>query len=240
MPNKTGCHHFFTAKGNHNLEDLKLIVKKTLRYLLKPLSFVPALLVMYMIFLFSAQDAVTSSELSTDITETIVHSINYRLSMNWTPAEQAALVTELEGVIRKCAHFAEYALLGFTLAIPMYTYRIRKFWLPVFAGLICVVYAMLDEYHQTFSAGRSPRLTDVGIDACGAIVGILVGQLLCYILSRTLFAPLSMRKERAARKEHLRRQRERERQLERRYGRRRNDRTYDDSCDTEDADARSS
>ena len=184
-------------------------MKKTLRYLLKPLSFVPALLVMYMIFRFSAQDAVTSSALSTSITETIVHSVNYRLSMNWTPDEQAALVTALEHLVRKCAHFGEYALLGFTLAVPMYTYRIRKFWLPLFAELFCIVYAMLDEYHQTFSYGRSPQLSDVVLDSCGALFGILIGQFLCFLLARTLFAPLSMRKERAARKAHRRRERER-------------------------------
>ena len=194
------------------MEDLKLIVKKTLRFLLKPLSFVPALLVMIMIYRFSAQDAVTSSELSTGITEKIVHSINYRLSMDWTPTEQALLVAALEGIIRKCAHFGEYALLGITLTIPLYTYRIRKLWLPLVAESICVLYALSDEYHQTFSYGRSPQLSDVGIDAAGALAGILFGWLICWILARTVFAPLSLQKERAARKEHKKKEKERRRQ----------------------------
>ena len=31
---------------------------------------------------------------------------------------------------------------------------------------------MLDEYHQSFVAGRGPSITDVGIDSLGVITGI--------------------------------------------------------------------
>ena len=189
------------------MDYVRLTIKKVFRYLLKPLSFVPALLVMYMIFMFSSQDAAESSELSSSITEMIVHSINYRLSMEWTPAEQAALVIALEHYVRKLAHFGEYALLGITLAIPLYTYRIRRLWLPVICEAICVAYAMLDEYHQTFSYGRSPQLSDVCIDAAGAFAGILISWLICHILARTIFRPLSMEKERKAKKEYRKRKR---------------------------------
>ena len=196
------------------MDYVKLTIKKVFRFLLKPLSFVPALLVMYMIFMFSEQTAVESSALSTSITEMIVHSINYRLSMDWTPAEQAALVELLEFYVRKLAHFGEYALLGVTLVIPLYTYRIRRIFLPLLSEAICVAYAMLDEYHQTFSYGRSPQLSDVCIDAAGAFAGILFGWLICHILARTLFRPLSMEKERAAKKEYKRRKRARRRRRE--------------------------
>lgn len=173
----------------------KLFIKKTLRFLLKPLSFVPAALVMVMIFNFSAQDGVSSSALSTEITETIVHSFNYRMNMGWTPYEQAALVESLEYIVRKLAHFGEYALLGLALAIPLYTYGVRQWKLPLLAESICVAYAFLDEYHQMFSAGRSPRLTDVAIDSAGAITGILIAQILCFILARTIFRPLAIKKK---------------------------------------------
>ncbi len=49
-----------------------LFIKKTLRFVLKPLSFVPAILVMYMIFRLSAQDGAASSQLSLKVSTKIV------------------------------------------------------------------------------------------------------------------------------------------------------------------------
>ena len=39
--------------------------------------------------------------------------------------------------------------------------------------LIAVVYSLTDEYHQSFVPGRNASLTDCGIDAIGAALGIL-------------------------------------------------------------------
>ena len=47
---------------------------RILRALLKPLSFLPALCLMYMIFSFSAQDGATSSQLSYKVSYTIVET----------------------------------------------------------------------------------------------------------------------------------------------------------------------
>ena len=49
-----------------------LTIKKMFRFLLKPLSFVPALCVMYMIFSFSAQTADESGQLSMLVSEKVV------------------------------------------------------------------------------------------------------------------------------------------------------------------------
>ena len=49
-----------------------LTIKKMLRYLLKPLSFVPALCVMYLIYSFSAQAGAESGELSMKVSGKIV------------------------------------------------------------------------------------------------------------------------------------------------------------------------
>ena len=39
---------------------------------------------------------------------------------------------------------------------------------------IGILYAMSDEFHQSFSPGRSPKVTDVYIDTLGVIVGALL------------------------------------------------------------------
>ncbi|SEA03217.1 VanZ like family protein [Lachnospiraceae bacterium NK3A20] len=177
-----------------------LFLKKTLRFLLKPLSFVPALLVMIMIFGFSAQPADESGDLSIEVTERIVHTINYRLHMNWSPEEQVHYVEKAEFYVRKLAHFSEYCLLAITLAIPLYVYGVRGGWLFLLTILLCFVYACSDEYHQSFISGRSPQLRDVLIDTAGGLLGTLLSHPFLVLGRKTIFAPLSLEKERRIRK----------------------------------------
>jgi VanZ family protein len=40
--------------------------------------------------------------------------------------------------------------------------------------LSCAIYAAMDEYHQSFVAGRGPSVRDVVIDTCGAITFFIV------------------------------------------------------------------
>ena len=76
-------------------------------------------------------------------------------------------------VLRKIAHFSEYALL---LALWFRALRGR---LGIDRGLgaayaIVVAYAATDEFHQTFVHGRTGTPRDVLIDAFGALVAALV------------------------------------------------------------------
>ena len=56
------------------------MLKTFLRALLKPFSFVPALMMMYLIFSFSAQDGTMSGNLSYKVSEIIVESANEALN----------------------------------------------------------------------------------------------------------------------------------------------------------------
>ena len=47
----------------------------------------------------------------------------------------------------------------------------------ILAGIVCVGFAGLDEYHQSFVDSRTPSIRDVGIDSCGAFIGILGARL---------------------------------------------------------------
>ena len=60
-----------------------LFIKKLLRYLLKPLSFLPAILVMYMIFSFSAQTGVSSAQLSRKVSDKVVVTMNTVVEKGW-------------------------------------------------------------------------------------------------------------------------------------------------------------
>jgi hypothetical protein len=71
-------------------------------------------------------------------------------------------------VLRKLAHAAEFAVLGALLARA-----VGRAW-PAFA--IGVLYAVSDEVHQSFVAGRQGSPLDVAIDAVGVAAGVLAWQ----------------------------------------------------------------
>jgi VanZ family protein len=68
--------------------------------------------------------------------------------------------------LRKGAHTVEYAVLG-ALLLRALAARLPSF-------LAGVAYAASDELHQHFVHGRHASPVDVGIDAVGLLLGILV------------------------------------------------------------------
>jgi VanZ family protein len=69
-------------------------------------------------------------------------------------------------VLRKIAHVAEYAVLGALL------YRaVRREPAAIFLGSL---YAVTDEVHQSFVAGRHGSPVDWLIDTAGVVVGVLL------------------------------------------------------------------
>ena len=69
-------------------------------------------------------------------------------------------------VLRKGAHLTEYAVLGALL--------LRALGRDAPAFLAGMAYAATDELHQHFVAGRHASPIDVGIDAVGVALGLLV------------------------------------------------------------------
>lgn len=77
--------------------------------------------------------------------------------------------------LKKGGHMIGYALLAVSLmrAQQKVTPRIVLLTLGV-----CVLYALSDEFHQSFVPGRNSALIDVGIDLIGAAVGVGIWSLL--------------------------------------------------------------
>ena len=77
-------------------------------------------------------------------------------------------------LIRKAAHFIEYAVLGSTVAIV--ALFMRKNYGKVFVGLSLfgiLMVAVIDEYIQSFS-DRTSLVADILLDFSGAVVGLLL------------------------------------------------------------------
>lgn len=169
-------------------------MNKVLKFLLKSLSFIPALLIMYMIYSFSAQDSVQSSKLSYNVSYKVVTTVDNKLDINLTKQQITHCANKIHHYVRKLAHFTEYFLLACSLAIPLYVYGLRGILLVLAAGLVCVGVASSDEFHQLFVYGRGASVKDVFIDSCGAFVGIYFVRIFGFIARKTIFEPLFHRK----------------------------------------------
>ncbi len=88
-----------------------------------------------------------------------------------TPGEDLPNAGDWDTLFKKGGHFLGYALLG-----AAYLRGLARDRRPTerdvgWAVLLAALYAGSDEFHQRFTPGRTPALTDVGIDVAGAAAG---------------------------------------------------------------------
>ena len=160
-----------------------------IRTLLKPLSFIPAILLMMMIYHFSAQPADVSSQLSYKVSYKIVETADYVFETNLDYWQMDSWAQRIHGVTRKLAHMTEYFALAIAVSFPLYVYGVHGILLMLLAGMICVGFAAGDEYHQSFISGRSPSVRDVGIDSFGVFWGIILVRIIGWTGRKTIFRP---------------------------------------------------
>lgn len=72
-------------------------------------------------------------------------------------------------ILRKLAHITEYAILTFLLIKAFKEHNLSRKQILFFAVIIAVLYAVSDEYHQTFIFGRQGAARDVVIDSVGIL-----------------------------------------------------------------------
>lgn len=148
---------------------------------------VAAILTAIMIFCFSAQKGDASQALSDGVTVQVARIV--RSDYESMPApERLSLLELLSTIIRKCAHFCEYALLGFNLAAHLRLRRPKRG--ARAAGLaawgVGTLYAATDELHQLFVSERSAQIVDVLIDSAGSLTGVLIAALAMALLKKPL------------------------------------------------------
>lgn len=110
-----------------------------------PLRWLPALLVMAFIFFVSS-----------------------------LPASRLPYFGEYDLLIKKGSHALGYGLLGlaYYYALPPRLSIVYR-WLMAF--LMAVLFALSDEFHQSFVEGRNSSIVDVLIDGGGAALALLFG-----------------------------------------------------------------
>ncbi len=189
----------------------------------KPLSFLPALALMYMIYSFSAQPADSSTSTSFMVSKKIIQVVDIVTQQNWDDWEIEQHAYQINGAVRKGAHITEYFLLAVAVSFPLYVYGVRGILLMLLAGAICVGYACTDEYHQSMVAGRAASSRDVLIDSIGIFFGVILVRLIGWSGRMAITGPAYERrqkkqqKELDRREEELRRREDALRREERRY-----------------------
>jgi VanZ family protein len=112
-----------------------------------PFRWLPALVVMGLIFFFSS-----------------------------LPADLLPDYGVLDFLVKKGGHAIGYALLAsaYFYALPP---RLSAGYKAILALLMAILFALSDEFHQSFVQGRTSSLRDVAIDGMGAIAGLGVARI---------------------------------------------------------------
>jgi VanZ family protein len=85
-------------------------------------------------------------------------------------------VAAIHFLIRKVAHFTEYAILALLARRAFITSSrelIQAYWFQL-ALLLVACYSLLDEFHQSFVPSRTASLFDSAIDVAGGLTVLLV------------------------------------------------------------------
>ena len=110
------------------------MLKTFLRAMLKPLSFLPAIGMMCLIYYLSGQDGVTSAGLSLKVSIKVVEIAAKVFDHALTTEEILYYADVIHLLIRKFAHMGLYFLLAVSVSFPLYVYGLRGIPLMIVAG----------------------------------------------------------------------------------------------------------
>lgn len=90
------------------------------------------------------------------------------------PNLQSSFPSFWDMIFRKLAHIAEFFVLTFLLVRALQC-QIRSFVIIIFfSGMLSLIFAISDEFHQTFVSGRHGSFSDVVIDSFGIALFFLM------------------------------------------------------------------
>ncbi|MBD0381202.1 VanZ family protein [Paenibacillus sedimenti] len=89
----------------------------------------------------------------------------------------------IEFFIRKAGHVSEFAILALLWSLALLSKRVNVIMALLTSSLISVLYAVTDEWHQTFVPGRTGHAIDIAVDAVGVALAVLF-ILICLGLRR--------------------------------------------------------
>lgn len=79
-------------------------------------------------------------------------------------------------LMKKTAHFVEYAVLSVLVYRALIRSGVGSRKATIISIIFSILYAISDEWHQSFTPGREPHIRDVIIDSVGAFFGALTAR----------------------------------------------------------------
>lgn len=95
--------------------------------------------------------------------------------------EKVLVYDFLNVLVRKCAHVVEYAILMYLWFRSLCVDRTRFSRSVIWGVILSVLYALSDEWHQSFIPSRDGTIADVGWDTVGVVT---MGVLLWFVFRR--------------------------------------------------------
>ena len=139
--------------------------------------FLPALLIFQMIFIFTMSSfGHTSSDAQSNLFVDFIAQ-NFPHVRHGLENNLISLST-LIFLVRKTAHFTEYAILGSLFFLNLKNTPLGLIKHPLAMSItLSFLYACTDEIHQIFVPGRSAQFRDILIDTLGASIGTIITYL---------------------------------------------------------------
>ena len=147
--------------------------------IIKIISWLLVVLWLILIFFLSSMTSLESNNKSektiNKVIKTTINTTNDIGITNKHPNNQKIqnIVANLNYPLRKCMHASIYLILALLLINALRKYNIKNRNIYLITLLFCIIYASVDEYHQTFVIGRTGQLLDVLIDSIGSSIGII-------------------------------------------------------------------
>ena len=136
--------------------------------------------IIYSVFFFSSEPGKASQDRSYKITEFVARESKIIIDRH-TLINKLGF-DKLHYYIRKSGHFFEYMLLAIFIVVALSKNKADLLKLNMAVFLLCLVLACVDEWVQTFTTGRSGSIKDVLIDGTGALIGIILCDLMYIII----------------------------------------------------------
>ena len=150
---------------------------------LKYISWIPGAVIMISMCMCSSKAADESNDSSLSISDKIFTIYENITQTNYVGEEKEQIMGIINHIVRKTAHFTEYAVLSITFAMHLTVIGWRRRWILILPVILSFLYASTDEFHQTFVSERAGMFKDVMLDTSGALVGSILFTLLLYAVT---------------------------------------------------------
>lgn len=140
---------------------------------------------MVLIFCFSTEPAERSDQTSGHFARQVIHRV-YPDYESYSQERKHSIYDRIQHLVRKAAHFTEFAILGILLRLCVESWFGPGKWLPLTAWAAGTLYAGTDELHQLMTDGRSGQWTDVLLDSSGVLTGVVLTTFILWLIVRRI------------------------------------------------------